>query len=213
MSRVRDQQTRLPLPAEDRREAHPSDERVECAFRDMCPWRGWDGEAAPAAPVDPLTAPPCADEEIPEDEETLTMDPETAPTGAERRIDIDPVVARTSSGARWYRGDGDEESISERAPITSLPLRALSEAELDALRAATVVDGALLGRLRRLRGVDLQTIAERTKISLMTLRFIEEDRHDLLPARIYLEGFLRQVADLLDLPAFVVERYLDGMRR
>jgi hypothetical protein len=211
MSRA-DDQTRLPLDEAGVRQAHPSDERVECAFRDMCPWRSWDSEAAPTAPMDPLTAPPCVEEVI-QEEETLTMDPEPGPTGSERVISPEPTVTTTSSGARWYRADGDEESISERAPITSLPLRALSEAELDALRAATVVDGELLRRLRKLRGVDLQTIAERTKISLMTLRFIEEDRHDVLPARIYLEGFLRQVADLLDLPSFVVDRYLEGMGR
>jgi hypothetical protein len=98
-----------------------------------------------------------------------------------------------------------------KAPPVPLVLKPLNHEELDRVRDAELVDGRTLARLRRIRGVDLETICDRTKISMMILRFIEQDRHEDLPATIYLRGYLEQVRSLLGLPAFVIERYLDDL--
>jgi len=95
-----------------------------------------------------------------------------------------------------------------KVPPSPLTLRPLSHEAIERVRDADLVDGKTLARLRRLRGVDLETICDRTKISMMILRFIEEDRHEDLPAPIYLRGYLEQVRSLLQIPAFVIERYI-----
>lgn len=54
-------------------------------------------------------------------------------------------------------------------------------------------DGAFYRAVREARGVSLQNVAEKTKISLMYLRFIEENNYRDLPAPVYLRGFLVQI--------------------
>ena len=52
-------------------------------------------------------------------------------------------------------------------------------------------------------------INQSTKISLMNLRFIEEDNLDALPAPVYLRGYLQQIAQLLGVDsARVVSGYM-----
>lgn len=59
--------------------------------------------------------------------------------------------------------------------------------------------GATLTAVRGLGGVSLEDIADRTKISMYTLRCIEGEQHQDLPAAVYLKGFLRQIATMLRL--------------
>ena len=98
-----------------------------------------------------------------------------------------------------------------KTPPSALALAPLSHDDLEQVRTAERVDGATLAHLRELRGVSLETICDRTKISMMILRFIEDDEHENLPAPVYLEGYLEQVRALLQLPTFVVGRYLEGL--
>lgn len=74
------------------------------------------------------------------------------------------------------------------------------------------IDGATLGRVREACGIRLEEIAERTKISMYTLRCIELDQFEDLPAGVYLRGFLKQFAGMLGLPADrVVQEYMDAV--
>lgn len=93
------------------------------------------------------------------------------------------------------------------APPEPLALRAISPEVLRSLEEELGTSGAYLQRVRELRGIDLQTISERTKISLLYLKFIEEENFADLPAPIYLRGFLQQLARLLELPE---QRLVDG---
>jgi flagellar biosynthesis protein FlhG len=61
----------------------------------------------------------------------------------------------------------------------------------------TDITGNLLRRLRESRGVDLNTIAQKTKIHIAHLRAIEEERFDKLPAVVYVRGFLVEYARFL----------------
>lgn len=54
-------------------------------------------------------------------------------------------------------------------------------------------DGAFYRSLREARGATLQHVADKTKISVMYLRFIEENNYRDLPAAVYLRGFLVQI--------------------
>jgi curved DNA-binding protein CbpA len=57
--------------------------------------------------------------------------------------------------------------------------------------------GADLRRLREARGLSLRHIASVTKIGMRYLEYIEEDRFALLPAPVYLRGFLQEYARLV----------------
>ncbi len=68
------------------------------------------------------------------------------------------------------------------------------------------VTGPVLRRLREARGVDLQTISQKTKIGIGHLRAIEDERFDLMPAVVYVRGFLVEYAKFLRID---VKRVLD----
>ena len=51
-------------------------------------------------------------------------------------------------------------------------------------------DGTRLRRLRIHRGIELEKVAEITKVNPAYLRFIEEERFDDLPAAVYVRGFV-----------------------
>lgn len=69
--------------------------------------------------------------------------------------------------------------------------------------------GAWLRRQREIREIDLGEIADRTKISLRYLKAMEQDRFDVLPAKVFAKGFLREYAKYVGLnPDEVVNFYL-----
>src|SRR5262249_61902215 len=69
--------------------------------------------------------------------------------------------------------------------------------------------GELLRRVREARGIELEDISNRTKIHIGHLRSIEGERFDLLPARVYVRGFLIEFAKALRLdPQHVAKTYL-----
>ncbi len=59
--------------------------------------------------------------------------------------------------------------------------------------------GAYLQRQRELRGFTLEEIAEQTKISLRALRALEAEDWDVLPADVYVKGFIRCYAETIGL--------------
>lgn len=74
---------------------------------------------------------------------------------------------------------------------------------------AESVTGAALRRFREGRGVSLDEIAHRSKISSRFLRYIEDERYDMLPAPVYLRGFLHEYARAVGLePRATAEAYL-----
>jgi flagellar biosynthesis protein FlhG len=72
-----------------------------------------------------------------------------------------------------------------------------------------VIAGADLKKIRESRGVSLRGIALVTKIGVRFLEYIEEDRLTLLPAPVYLRGFLMEYARALGLdPLRTAESYM-----
>ncbi len=59
--------------------------------------------------------------------------------------------------------------------------------------------GARLKDFRERCNISLTTVHERTKISLSMLNYIEEDQIDVLPAPIYLKGFMKELLKLYTL--------------
>jgi flagellar biosynthesis protein FlhG len=78
---------------------------------------------------------------------------------------------------------------------------------------ATEFSGALLRQLREARGIDLHAISQRTKITVAHLRAIEEETVKLLPAMVYVRGFLVEYARFLRLDvARVLDTYLARLK-
>ncbi len=69
------------------------------------------------------------------------------------------------------------------------------------------IPGALIRELREARGLTLEDMASATKIRKPYLRAIEEEDHPNLPARVYLRGFLTQIARMLKVDR---QRLADG---
>jgi len=59
--------------------------------------------------------------------------------------------------------------------------------------------GAYLKSLREEKGKTLEDISQNTKIALANLEFLEKDRYDLLPPRVFVKGFIRSYAQELGL--------------
>lgn len=71
-------------------------------------------------------------------------------------------------------------------------------------------NGELLRRIREARGMTLQQICERTRITRLHLENVEADRYDALPATVYLRGILMNIARELMLdPLKVAKSYLE----
>lgn len=89
-------------------------------------------------------------------------------------------------------------------PIPSAP------ASLPAVPDTTTWSGEVLRKLREARGLSLQQVSERTKVTRHHIENIEGDRFELLPASVYLRGILLSIARELRLDGQKVARsYLE----
>jgi len=77
--------------------------------------------------------------------------------------------------------------------------------------AASETIGTILRRERELRAISLEEVAQTTRVPLRTLRALEEDDADALPAEVFVRGFLRAYARSLGLDERpLLERYEAG---
>jgi len=85
-----------------------------------------------------------------------------------------------------------------------------SEEEAGQETEITFYDGASLRKVRESFKISVEEIVAETNIRSWYIQSIEEERYDALPARIYLKGFLKQIAQYLRIPAEKVLRdYLE----
>jgi flagellar biosynthesis protein FlhG len=77
----------------------------------------------------------------------------------------------------------------------------------------TVYTGQVLRKVRESRGLSLDAIATKSKIKASYLRYLEEESWDLLPASVYVRGFLSNYARELKVdPKRVVETYFPRLK-
>jgi hypothetical protein len=116
----------------------------------------------------------------------------------------------------------EASTIAEPRVAPALPVRepprprpAAGEVELEAGFAPDdgTYDGDALRRIRVSLGIELDEIATITKINEQHLRSIEANDYEVLPAPVYLRGFLKQIAKCLSLdPAGVADSYTERMK-
>ena len=108
--------------------------------------------------------------------------------------------------------------VDKAAPLRPLAGRSrrglLSAAALAEVDAATEFSGALLRRLREQAPASLADVAEITKISKRYLMALEENDFAVLPALVYVRGFVTEYARALGLdPRLVAPSYMALYRR
>jgi len=73
--------------------------------------------------------------------------------------------------------------------------------------------GAYLKGLREEKGKTLEEIAENTKIAVANLHFLESDRYELLPPRVFVKGFIRSYVQELGLsPEATIRKFEEFTR-
>jgi DnaJ-class molecular chaperone len=106
-----------------------------------------------------------------------------------------------------------EQQRLEKPPEASVPLREKKPPSASAEVPEPVREGSYRGKtlkqIRERMSIDLETVAQETRINLKTLEFIEGEDLEKLPPLVYLKGFLKGYAQSLGLdPRKVVEEYL-----
>lgn len=93
-----------------------------------------------------------------------------------------------------------------------LPFPAPAHARDDPEELPAVLSGADLRRIREARGVSLRHIASVTKIGMRFLEYLEGDKFALLPAPVYLRGFLQEYARLVGIdPRRTADAYMSRL--
>ena len=93
------------------------------------------------------------------------------------------------------------------APADPPPLQDLPD--MPPMDDDTEYTGDLIRRVREARGLEVDDLSNRTKISLAYLRAMEEEDFHAMPAPVYLRGFIKAVARELRLDAQrVAETYM-----
>jgi len=72
--------------------------------------------------------------------------------------------------------------------------------------------GAQYRQAREKRNITIESVSEQNKIQKRFLRAIEEGSWDIIPGEVYLRGFLRTYANLLDLDAQEILSIYDYQR-
>jgi flagellar biosynthesis protein FlhG len=121
----------------------------------------------------------------------------------------DPGARAAYDAALDRHGAADEPRSAPRRPPPAPPrldvIEEVGDPEDDA-----EFDGASLRRMRLRRGIDLEQIAQVTKVNPRYLRCIEEESFEDLPAAVYVRGFVTAYARAIRLDAGqVAARYME----
>ncbi|AGP33584.1 MULTISPECIES: helix-turn-helix domain-containing protein [Sorangium] len=127
---------------------------------------------------------------------------------------LDPVRRRAydlstyPDDPRTPLGPARAENAAAAAELAMLQAELARE-----INAETQFSGALLRKVRESQGVELTDISQRTKISLAHLQAIENEAMGDLPAPVYVQGFVQEIAKFLRLdPAQVAKTYMRRLR-
>lgn len=124
-----------------------------------------------------------------------------------------PVPAAAAAGVAIAPGSDSRPAASAGAPAPAAAAPAGPRPPGFTVPDGTPWTGEVLRQAREARGLTLNQIAERTKVTRHHLENIEADRYQLLPAAVYLRGILVSVAKELRLDGPKVARsYLEAMR-
>lgn len=127
---------------------------------------------------------------------------------------LDPVRRRSYDLSFFPDATHDDPGRKPEMDAARLAEQAMLREQLASeIHSETDFTGELLRRVRESQGMELQEIAQRTKISQAHLQAIEDEAFDLLPAEVYARGFVNQVAAMLGVDATQATRtYIRRLR-
>ena len=135
-------------------------------------------------------------------------------------IDTGRVDAASFSrqGQRQLAAYSDSRSTSTEKSLSQWVRKKADTPEIrqliDAILSEEMLSGVALKQLREAYGIEIAEIYAITKISGDTLKRIEANQFDDLPAEVFLKQFLKTYADILHLDSrHVVDSYLKFMAR
>jgi flagellar biosynthesis protein FlhG len=126
------------------------------------------------------------------------------------RLDAAYEVLRNDDARAAFDADLEKESGAVESLVPANEELAHSSSTLEDLDdQGGEFDGPRLRRLRMHRGVELDDIANTTKVNPTYLQFIEEERFADLPAAVYVRGFVMGYASSVGLdPRQVADSYM-----
>jgi curved DNA-binding protein CbpA len=159
----------------------------------------------------------------PEDDVEALVDPRPpaaaldSPSVASQFVEMAPPGDSAPSPALRDAGEKSlvrqPESSAARREETKEETKSAAKARLEIPPDAEFT-GELLRRVREAKGLTLQQIAERTRISARHLENVEADNYGQLPAPVYLRGILMNLSKELRLDSLRVSKsYLDALAR
>ena len=127
---------------------------------------------------------------------------------------LDPVRRRAYDRSAFADDAPHSLPSSHRSSEAAQAEYAMLQAELAReITPETEFTGALIRRVRDAQGLELSEIAQKTKISMAHLAAIEAETYADLPAPVYVQGFVQQVAKFLKLDAAQVSKtYMRRLR-
>ena len=131
---------------------------------------------------------------------------------------LDPSARRAYDQSLFPQGHPSLKRADERV-ASALPVTKARRIPADPIAALGLPDdvtlrGPVITQVRGICEVSLGEIAERTKVSTFTLQCIESEEYGDLPAPVYLRGFLKQIAQMLNLDeARLCKDYFAGYER
>lgn len=119
-------------------------------------------------------------------------------SNVDRKREYDKSLSLPSPAAR----------ASEPAPAPEPPpptATEFSQSETLATPPTNTINGSWLSQMRELRGMSLEDVARVTKIPRRLIEAIEKEDAKNLPARVYLQGFLQNLAKTYRLDSAMVK--------
>lgn len=111
-----------------------------------------------------------------------------------------PIVPETSSEFRT----GPTNHFALHGHYIQRPVSDREQSVKELLDESTEINGALLGKIRELKGISMNEIMDFTKLSRKYVDAIETDDLEKLPASVYVRGFVTQYAKALRLDTTVI---------
>ena len=125
------------------------------------------------------------------------------------RLDVAYEVLLDPEARAAYDAELEKESLPQHLVAASDEVAHATSTLEDLDDQGGEFDGPRLRRLRMHRGIEIDDIANTTKVNPTYLRFIEEERFAELPAAVYVRGFVMGYASSVGLdPRLVAESYM-----
>ncbi|MEC7242317.1 MAG: helix-turn-helix domain-containing protein [Myxococcota bacterium] len=146
-------------------------------------------------------------------------DPPSMPAKSVPSEEPQLVIGRsTPASAADAKTLNTEASIGFERPVNTelreVQAAALSPRDLGALIEQHGYDGRLLAAVRQARGLTMESVASATNISTRYVQALETNAYDRLPSAIFVRGYLKEIARVLELEVdALTEGYLGLYQR